>query len=138
MIEANELRIGNMLQIQLVPNGPWRNIVIKGIKVQRGDQFIAWTEHSGEFMLLKTGSFKPITVTQKILENCGFEPDANPCFYFIVLPLNIASLSINPDNGVCYLIKNSCSINPFHVNFLHELQNLFFALSGEELNIPLL
>ena len=89
---------------------------------------------------INCGSFystiEPIQLTDEILcEWCGFK--ISPCqgFYFdvdhelqIYITRNHAISLINrQDEGEHYLLRK--------IRFLHQLQNLYFALTGEELTV---
>lgn len=131
MIQANELRIGN-----------WVNYVSTGI-----DDIIQITclqvgEHLGD-------SFKPIPLTEEWLERFGFE----------LMDYDIYSESENETEVyITYKIKqhkfeyrvelSERGRNTFNVKwrwadegqlcevpYVHSLQNIYFALTGEELTI---
>ena len=133
MINENELRLGNYI-LQKV------NTRIIPAKVTH--------QH---FELVKTGNTKdlfPLTLKAEILEKCGFIenkkyallPDARE--FILVLPI-----IGNANNEIRAYIKNNkecfaravvngltASNNLYH---LHQLQNLCFALTGEELAIKM-
>jgi hypothetical protein len=126
MIQANELRIGN-----------W--VLCNGLRTIVNDTLI--------ISILKNDvqfTAEPIPLTPEILEKCGFD---------VVYKIN-NHYAINDPNG----IKDSHKIsvfptinNQWHIAFsdtlngyndytpttkiqhLHQLQNLYFALTGEEL-----
>lgn len=131
MINANELRLGNYI-LQKVNT---RIVIVK-----------CSHEH---FELLHNGNGKdifPVTLKTEILEKCGFAenknypllPDAKE--FFLVLPI-----IGNADNEIRAYIKNNkecfarVTLNnvPVSNNFysLHQLQNIFFALTNEELKV---
>jgi hypothetical protein len=133
MIKANELRIGNILNYTGKGNAAYpsgivavNEVLSDGINLSMGDSTVY------EFELLQ-----PIPLTPEILEKVGFEKDHNTSFFKYPLPLSIAKLSVNPDNGTVWLRKNGNSLNPIDVKYVHQLQNLYFTLSGEELEVNL-
>lgn len=73
----------------------------------------------------------PIPITPEILERCGFE--------YIDMPVN----GYADDKHLCYQqIDGTIVFMPFctddkdchiHINYLHQLQNLYFALTNQEL-----
>lgn len=71
--------------------------------------------------------YKPIKLTEKILLKCGFEKEIlEPIHYCI--------------KGMCIWKCNDmflCDKNGVHIKHLHQLQNLYFALTNEELKINL-
>ena len=133
MINENELRLGNYILQKL-------NTRILTVKCTH--------QH---FELLKNGNAKdlfPVILKAEILEKCGFTenkkyallPDARE--FILVLPV-----IGNANNEIRAYIKNNkecfarVTLNnlPVSNNFynLHQLQNIFFALTNEELNVTL-
>lgn len=120
MIQANELRIGNWYD----HNGSYRQVTPNTIEeVWEGERIYV----------------NPIPLTPEILEKCGFEPTTDmPNEYFIRLSNGIDKLIVC--NGkVTVVIFGSRILTSWynHVNSLHQLQNLYFALTGKELNVQL-
>jgi hypothetical protein len=76
--------------------------------------------------------FQPIPLTPEWLERCGWQlvdQGRGPyywlekqCWFHIHLP----------EDGTLYANFNN---NAVHIKYLHQLQNLYFALTGEELTI---
>ena len=128
MINANELRIGNYLQdvvsgelfrvfsIDESNNNAIRCKIIDISKLPLPD---GWTIH-------------PIPLTPEILEKCGFAIISNPnhtdsflCYTpFLKLVLDVKSKKI--------VLRDYSGIQQ-SIEHLHQLQNLYFALTGEEL-----
>lgn len=121
MIKANELRIGNWINYKSVPT----SVTMVG---QYGIQ--SKTEDTLINAKFSTPDLKPIPLTPEILYQCGFE----------LFPWGWVSNVAN---------KRSLRITAFHFLFeregqtslkiesLHQLQNLFFALTGEDLEVSL-
>jgi len=116
-MKANELRIGNWV---LNKNG-------RPIQIMR-DMF-------GVVPLLE-----PIQLTPEVLEKCGFVPNAIGQLAIEVLGIDTHLELITIDDGYCYVNLNQ--INEFgnsqnvaidRIRHIHQLQNLYFALTGEEL-----
>lgn len=105
MIPENELRIGNWFE--------WIGIASMG----RGyDQ----EKRPGQYCNFKD----PIPLTPEILERCGFEKST--AWY------RLGSHAVNPTVAYLYEYKN---IPIKEVSFLHELQNLYFAITNKELQV---
>ena len=133
MINENELRLGNYI-LQKV------NTRIIPVKCTH--------QH---FELLKNGNAKdifPVILKAEILEKCGFTenkkyallPDARE--FILVLPIignaNNEIRAYIKNNKECFarvVLNNLPVSNNFH--HLHQLQNIFFALTNEELNVTL-
>ena len=132
MIKANELRIGNKVKDRggkVLTIDYWerkdmvaKRVVIEGIEVHPLTEYCEYLQ--------------PIPLTPEILEKCGLIKDVESAKYnyndytsthlFIRIQSNRFLVRVN--NTLIYFN------NPFH---LHQLQNLYFALTGEELNITL-
>ena len=117
MIKANELRIGNKLQKE---NG-------EAYTVSRIDntQDVLVEEQRG--LLTLNYNLFGITLTPEILEKCGFEKGS---IYFYFPKFRIAKIE-NSDNWIILFSNSDLPICRFQ--HLHQLQNLYFALMGEEL-----
>ena len=114
MIQANELRVGNLLNYQTAEG----DVVIDTIDFHA----IQWaTEDPKGFNLIHT----PIPLTEKWLIKLGFD-----------------SLYIS-DNGITFRFEKIgsdwiCHIDDsiiLKIQYVHTLQNLYFALTGQELTI---
>lgn len=122
---ARELRIGNLVIDHL--GNPYK-IKASSIVAQL------------QFELAEQVGYRPITLTEEILLKCGFEKLLNG--FHINISID-QELSINIITNECYLFRN----DPIHggidficansVKYLHQLQNLYFSLTGEELNVIL-
>lgn len=123
---ANELRIGN-----------W--YLMSGMGNNQFEQFINWTQ-----ALDFEAYGQPIVLTSDILEKCGFKKNKNgePC-----IEINDIASHLELMVGVDNFHYPSFTQTPQgdeertvyfnRINSLHQLQNLYFALTGEELNILL-
>lgn len=123
MIKANELRINNY--------------VLLNTSSLCGPDFIPAQIHEIKNISTNCGTeyelfnYDPIPLTPEILEKCGF--DGNE--------LNIKStghqacLSMNDDKSVSLWVEGHYEFGK--CKYLHQLQNLFVALTGEELNVKL-
>jgi hypothetical protein len=131
MIQTSELRIGSIY------------------KFLEGDCFSGETEplHTAHFWTAHEYSEKiedhveGIPLTPEILEKCGFVKEGD--FYYLRIEAQdlgkagIRYMETRTDGGWCYL----CGIDGGRIGtaiwHLHQLQNLYFALTGEELNYQL-
>ncbi|MDW0238183.1 MAG: hypothetical protein QOC35_06410 [Nitrososphaeraceae archaeon] len=71
----------------------------------------------------------PILLTPKILEKCGFEKEHHYLRKGVVYVFEKMNVELYPDDG-----RESI---PLKIQYLHQLQNLYFALTCEELEINL-
>lgn len=118
MIQSNELRLRNWV---LTPNGYYcvDSICNKGVDLGCS---------GGAYVSMDIGyhyeKLHPIPITPEILEKCGFE--------------NTRLLSLVWHNfAKRFAILVHGGPVGYELLYLHQLQNLYFALTGEELTIKL-
>lgn len=116
MINRKDLRIGNFVEL----NGE-----IKPVEAIGYDKISV----IGRYWL--DDQLNPIPLTEEILIKCGFEKEET-IYYF---PLELSKFYIrNPYKGSnIWRIKTDPENTIAEVCFLHQLQNLYFALTGQEL-----
>lgn len=111
MIEAQELRIGNWV----------KNIYGNEVQITVIDDTVTWP--------------KPIPLTPEWLERAGFEHILNNLEDFY---------AIDYEEGEFYFglseYMDSYHIHGYHatympIRYVHQLQNLYFALTGQELKL---
>lgn len=128
-MKANELRIGNYIQ-------DYYNTKIFVVKTV--DSTLEYLDLSDS----KTHenhitNLKPIPLTEDILLNCGFEKavDSNVWVCNLTRQTMFYELTFNSQIGAS-LYEDEHWIKS-DIKYLHTLQNLYFALTGEELTIKL-
>ena len=120
MIQANELRIGNYISDIWSPNGFFKVTQLKKFSAVYGKDFTALYDN-----------LNPIPLTEEILLKAGFEKDIESLFYrnsFIIAKTKTRWAFYH--NG---LTGGELA----RIDYIHELQNLIFALTGEEIKIEL-
>jgi hypothetical protein len=113
MIKVNELRIGNRVYCE------GREIIVDAISEEK----IRFKNTKGTFYV-DPENINPISLTTEKLENCGFKLDGGGKFELN----NVEIWNINN--------KLNCALNPYlwvTLYSLHQLQNLYFALTGKKL-----
>ena len=76
---------------------------------------------------------QPINITKKLLLKCGFK-------YGFMSIINSKDLWLNwNENEKCIFFDNDCNIKVIHnkIEYLHQLQNFYFALTNTELEVKL-
>jgi hypothetical protein len=125
MIDIKELRIGNLLNHN---NGSMVGSFILGLI--HLEDIIKDNSHAREY--------EPILLTEEWLLKFGFEKDDVFDKFFTYLPIHdlcMDKLSFRVDEGfICYeSIKYRTLLK--HIQYVHSLQNLYFALTNQELEI---
>ena len=126
MIKANELRSGNLVQgkplsiprLQMFSNGVTR-ITAYGIHAIESEQYT---------------NYKPIPLTEEWLIKCGFTK--NNRFQLYGFHKDGFGLTTQPDCNFRYML-NYDLLRYVPLNYVHQLQNLYFAIMGKELEIKL-
>lgn len=125
-MKASELRIGNYCYCQ----GEIREIfgISKDVIVQYlidEDAYYCGFDET-----------KPIELTEEILLKCGFKKE--------VFTLNMSYSTVNPyfeltrrHFSVSKVYEKNVRFWGNEIKYLHQLQNLYFALTNEELNVKL-
>lgn len=131
-MQAKELRIGNIL---IYNEQTVRVMGISGRKIELG----YFTDSLGFERNIDDPNLKPIALTTEILEKAGFVKDAE---YSEVFRMK------HTDHDARYLLYlthvhqveicvHGYSANNAPCQYLHTMQNLYFALTATELNIEL-
>lgn len=117
MIQANELRIGSLLNygndivvVSAIFKSHFNCERLNGVSIGNNHQ----------------NNFQSIHLTREILEKCGFVTDG---FYNSAERWVLLDILLFRGNGhfiLCYYPKTE-------IKYLHQLQNLYFALTGKEL-----
>ena len=133
-MEAKELRIGNLLYLAFAK----KNVVVFGIDVIEISEIthnLIRFKDGINFSVSKIELFEPILLTEEWLLKFGFEKsnlDEDNAW----LELKYRYLKFSSDESVEFK-KVYLTINKMDIicKYVHQLQNLYFALTGEELTI---
>jgi hypothetical protein len=123
-MKANELRIGNWVADAA---GNYNRIAV----ISMPNQIETYSKDVDWLAACIVDDVLPIPLTPEILEKAGF-----------VKSINFDNTYIKLIKGESFILKD-CKDGTFFVytgircQYLHQLQNLYFALTGEELNIEL-
>lgn len=147
-MKAHELRIGNHVMIENEQHEHVKNVFMQVVgieKIHMTDKEKEWFPNSnssisvicvsGDFMYSRFNQYnqfiKPIELTEEILLKCGFVKDEFDNWE------NETRLGLyKPEEFDGYLsIWGDSTVG--ECNYLHQLQNLYFALTGQELEINL-
>lgn len=122
-MKAIELRIGNWIQDK---------------KDRQIDTLLV--AHLGEGLINYWNEevYQPILLEKDWLLRLGFihNDDEKLNIFFYGIRVGGSTLSVNPDNGVAWITRNENILNvPGLIKHVHQLQNLYYALTGEELTL---
>ena len=134
MIKPQELRIGNYVIVKNYNSKYWNKIgTIEAFT--RNAEYISLDINQNSAFYLK--DIQPIPLTEEILLKCGFEKSNDlDKFYHLELLNKWTRIYFNPKHKVCTLSINQHD-SLIRIQYLHQLQNLYFALTNEELTIQL-
>nr|DAH30074.1 MAG TPA: hypothetical protein [Caudoviricetes sp.] len=137
-IDIKELRFGNYVSFT-DPSGETSNMIVGGVMP---DEILLWfppNVSSGDKVEVSNGitirgwqdgpEINPIPLTKELLLKCGFEEEFGGIIYYN----RNQGIEFNFSNGWCTASRGEYDI--VDVQYLHQLQNLYFALTGEELEV---
>lgn len=135
-MEASELRIGNWVSVDTATGGWWVD-----------HHITAWDFHKSAAGTLLCEAAEPIPLTEKWLVDFGFkkfEPTGSLALLYIksIHEFDLKKLVIYFDRTYFtvafadyYTGKEKTELFPMKYKYIHQLQNLFFAITGKELEI---
>jgi hypothetical protein len=121
-MEANELRIGNLVCLHFTN----QNLEIKSIEYWKDSDYIIIFDGN---IIENLKKLKPITLTEDWLIKFGFE-DRND--YWKKKKVKMVWSSRIIKTGERLGIRHE---KYDHIQYVHQLQNLYFALTGNELTV---
>lgn len=121
MITANELRIGNLFR-------NWSGKIEEVIAIENSTLFAI----NG----FTPKDVHPIPLSPKVLAACGAAQGVNPTWYTITPDFY---LSYHEKGSSIYVRVEADSCHPIKKNIrdLHQLMNLYYALTGKELPVKI-
>ena len=123
MIKENDLRLNNLVK--------WNDSVQKITAIAFGNCLL--NKNPTADYPVKIIEIEPIKLTEKILLSCGFKKRKS-CFgywiYEIMFKHTVFSVE-EVDLGLCYFYVENTHVS--QTRYVHELQNLYFFITGEEL-----
>jgi hypothetical protein len=133
MIQANELRLGNLVYF----TGNGNNNICPVTELWRNELEVSYV---GNSLCLKYDNedLQPIPLTPELLEKCGFVKDGyeDAVWYqrqFPVIGELCTSDRLHPLGNFVF----DTDTDTLKIFYLHQLQNLYHSLTGKELNIKL-
>ncbi len=131
MLKANELRIGNKFQ-----DKKGNVLTCYGVTCDEHEhKGIVWYDLELGFYLDLKECF-PVKLTESILKDAGFSMCENNYKYWCLLFEDIEHMGICIENGYAFIGQKGGRVKTnSRIKHVHQLQNLYFALTGEELTI---
>lgn len=131
MIKANELRLGNYFEYLVEdklsdPQSEWVLNVIDAQDIMQCDSINDYFNNH----------YRPIPITEKVLFQCGLYQIKGSKIYSINDAYKLKIIENNGFSSSCLLYKKyvgNLIVSITYVSYLHQLQNIYFALTGEEL-----
>lgn len=120
-MKVNELRLGNYFQLE-------KDVLGGGVcRISKVKDFIYLNQ------LINSNGVKPIPLTEEWLLKFGFNKEGNT-IYKELNGFEFGTINTNRYKPRFYLqTQGSTSNITLPIKFVHQLQNLYFALTGEEL-----
>ena len=126
-MKATELRIGNLVNYQLTDEMSDPKNWIEPMVIDAEDLRV--------LSLREYEQYSPILLTEEWLKRLQFEEIYKSDFqvkYSIAAARSCVNLSFRSDGEICVFFNN---VLIKHITSVHQLQNLYFAVTGEELPI---
>ena len=130
MIKENDLRLNNLVMVNYKTD-----LLSKVTWIQEGSINVIFDRQPDlvNGIACSVNDLIPIPVTEKILLSCGFKKRKS-CFgywiYEIMFHHTVFSVE-DVDFGLCYFYIGNTHVT--QTRYVHELQNLYFSITGEEL-----
>ena len=123
-MNIRELRIGNILN-----NGEHYCVVIK---IDAIEEVIQTTKLKGSPSFFESTPIKAVPLTDDWLTKFGFNEVGDKV---VMVDSSFHSIQIIQEGNVLLWDDSGDSISLNDIKYVHQLQNLYFALTGEELTI---
>ncbi|MDR6734143.1 hypothetical protein [Sphingobacterium sp. 2149] len=131
MISASDLRIGNYVASDHFKD---RDVIVKVRLIGQDQAIVEHPNGLSEPMLYK-GEMRGITLTEDLLLKCGFIDISSYKDFRLVINEDLyIEVSLRKNINAYVSVSDIDIIN---VIYLHQLQNLYFALTGKELEVKL-
>lgn len=139
-INATELRIGNWIASGEKFNDTSTIGKVLEIGNEERDFEQIYCECLESFEWFFKDNYCGIPLTEELLLKCGFEKKDKEWYLFPSPEIQIIVLNDDKYNGVMFYTRTiHTDYTPIyctkHINNVHQLQNLYFALTGQELEI---
>jgi hypothetical protein len=128
MLKASELRIGNLVLCNTSIGFVDTIVPISNLS---SDEIVCYYKPTKQFIFCKDALFEPIPLTEEWLLKFGFELDIEDDGYF----KGKYKVSVSDEGCIFFIYDNYYPIEICEFKYIHQLQNLYFALTNTELTI---
>lgn len=139
-IKPQDLRIGNWVLMKENANAyakihpDKRYAKVNG--VDKEDVFVSLPQTGPQLFPLYYNEIEPIPLTDKLLYDSGFKYSETDGKWTDGFDIMDVITSGDCYEGTPYITVNGDTVRPsVHCRYLHELQNLYWAVAGEEIGI---
>lgn len=129
MLKNNELRIGNLVEFKSME----LYSIITGIFLHSGTDN-DWRIETKSHGLNALSNYKPIILTEEWLVKFGFVVDGTTYFKLVIDEYCNLFFDVK-HKTIAIGVGYECGGTDISFEYIHQLQNLYFALTGEELTI---
>jgi hypothetical protein len=133
MIISHELRLGNLV---LAP-GLWENQYFNIIELYTEECSVS-PDLKNEARIVTYQDIEPIHLTLTLLKSFGFELEEyglHQLSYYVLLTQHSHQLYLNQDLQPVKSPAHPIPLSNCRIQYFHQLQNLFYCLTGQELSI---
>ena len=128
---ATEIRIGNLLMVPLNDNS-----YIEVMEIYRSEMKVRHVNGSDTYVTkFRSNLHLAIPISNIVLKKCGFEflhlNARNERFYVNIQTYYPFQIRMESDKAIFH------ESSQLQLRLLHQLQNLFFSITGEEIDIAL-
>ncbi|NML70045.1 hypothetical protein HHL23_09550 [Chryseobacterium sp. RP-3-3] len=141
-MEANELRIGNYIQLHRNPTDKFMSVhSIKSIFFYNKESGYYYSKLDDDFEVNLDSDVEPVKLTEDWLLKFGFDQMKESTTYeWKDGDYRSVQVDLKSNEAEIYLcgydsVMSSQCFPVDHIQYVHEFQNLFFALKGKELTL---
>lgn len=121
-MKPNELRIGNMVNL--------KNCNQVNIIAINDSQISYWNDGYND-IYENIDHFEPIPITEEWLKKCGFDEN-----FATINLINFYEVYFERyENDIYLMTTNNPNEYTIKIDYVHQLQNIYFTLTGNEISI---
>ena len=134
-MDVKELRVGNLVKDD--------ECIIVVVEALSGDNALVNGYGENEVLFSKKGypnvlfesEIYPIELTEEMILKCGFTRKETSLVFVFQMPEFNATIQIWNGNEYASICRSGIAAYRFECKYLHQLQNIYFSLTGKELDV---